>query len=132
MSSRLRPLIVTGMRLVAILTVSSKAWATSTTFANWLCEIDLTAAGAPVPPGGKSSIFTTNSQKLCTGSAPGQNIHIECTGQVPGWMSGNKTYHHFPCQMFKGQCGEAGFVETTTSTLSIDSAGVANLKCNLN
>jgi hypothetical protein len=130
MSTVLR--LLTAACVIAMLGIASKASATSTTFTSWLCEIDLAAAGAPVPSGSKPSIFTTNSQKLCTGSAPNENINIDCTGQVPGWTFGNQTYHDFPCQIFKGQCGEPAFIQATTTTLTISSTGVANLKCNLN
>lgn len=98
------------------------------TFTGWFCEIDLGAAGA-----GTGSLFTFDTFKQCSGSASNQNAKIECKAPVPGWSAGATTTRQgFPCQIFLGQCGQQRFVMTNTSSLKVDSSGVATLTCQFN
>jgi hypothetical protein len=104
-------------------------------FAGWLCEIDLAKAlaGTGLPqPSGPSSVFTTDSLKLCTGSSPSQNVQIECKANVPEWVGGSPKVDGFPCQIYRGQCGMTDFVPADNSSLTIDAAGNAKLTCHFN
>jgi hypothetical protein len=64
-----------------------------TKFTGFLCEINIGENGLNtsqfVSPLIKDGIvYTFASTKLCTGSAPGQNIKIDCTARIPGWRGG--------------------------------------------
>jgi hypothetical protein len=126
---------VLGLAAALLVAGSGTALAQVGTFTGWACVLDLKdalggdfVALAPLP----AQITTTTSEKRCTGSAPGENIQIQCSGQVPGWAGGNKVYNSFPCQIFRGQCGGPGFVHAEVSRLSINSSGSATLTCNRN
>jgi hypothetical protein len=106
----------------------------ATQFTGFLCEINLGENGLNtsqyVSPLVKDGIiFTFNSSKLCTGSAPGENIKIDCTGRIPGWKGANINLQDVPCTVGGAACGTPGILTATNNRLSVDASGNATLTC---
>jgi hypothetical protein len=123
-----------------IVTGATTTLAQDRIFTKWVCVLDLeqalTPSGdfvalGPLP----REVRTTNSTKKCTGSAEQQteNIQIDCTAALGTgvWRGGNRNYD-VDCQIFQGQCGQAGFRLAQIGKLNISQTGALNLSCNRN
>jgi hypothetical protein len=106
----------------------------ATKFSRFLCEINLRDNGldtpahvSPLVEGG--AVFTFDSSKLCTGSAPGENIKLDCSARIPGWKGGSVNIKNPPCTIAGAACGLAGILTATSNRLKIDPAGNATLSC---
>ena len=100
----------------------------------FMCEINLQENGlntpsrvAPPVPGG--SVFTFDSSKLCTGSAPGENIKLDCSARISGWRGGAVNIKDPPCTIAGAACGLPGLLTATNNRLKIDAGGNATLSC---
>lgn len=106
----------------------------ATKFSGFLCEINLGENGLNTsqhvsPPVKDGIVFTFESSKLCTGSAPSENIKIDCAGKVPGWKGGSVTLQNVPCTVGGAACGAPGLLTATNNKLSVDAAGNVTLTC---
>jgi hypothetical protein len=114
--------------------VAQKRTVPAAKFSGFLCEIDLQENGLNTPsrvapPVQGGSVFTLDSSKLCTGSAPGENIKLDCTARIPGWKGGTVDIKDPPCTIAGAACGLPGFLTATNNRLKIDAAGNATLSC---
>jgi hypothetical protein len=103
-------------------------------FEGFECEIDTAPLNLDYTlPDGLKSKLTYLSERLCTGEASKRNVKLTCTATLEGWADqglGNRSASGFPCGIFVGICGlSPSFVDTTDSSLTVDSAGVASLLC---
>ena len=106
-----------------------------------ICEIDtsrLPLGNNPyVTPDGTRSVYTFNSQKLCTGVASKRNIKLLCTAPLPNWGNrGDKSAKNFVCTINGDQCGVSPkggdpnkpYLTATQSQLKVI-GGIATLTC---
>jgi hypothetical protein len=106
----------------------------ATRFSGFLCEINLQENGLNTPsrlapPVQGGSVYTFESRKLCTGSAPGENIKLDCTARIPGWKGGRVDVKDPPCTIAGAACGLPGILTAANNRLKIDAAGSATLSC---
>ena len=127
--------LLLGLALVGA--VASDVYAQSVTVST-NCAFDLQQNGfgnfvnpALVPNG---IWLTSNATKKCTNSAARQTILLTCTSKIPSWTGGTKSKNNVRCVVKGDDCGvvPGGPFITTKSTLSVSSAGLAQLQCNLN
>jgi hypothetical protein len=95
----------------------------ATKFSGFLCEINLQENGLP---GG--IVYTFDSEKLCTGSAPNENIKLDCSAKIPNW-TGGRVNKDVACTISGAACGVRGILTATNNKLKIDASGNATLSC---
>jgi hypothetical protein len=123
----MKPMI--AIRLLGPLTVvlgaALPAWAQTTDFTKWLCEIDLSDLGRP-------SEFTIDTKKHCPGNDPTQSVTIECNATIANF-TGPASTMKVPCSISGDQCGfpDTFFLDTQASR-NINSAGEVRLFCRVN
>jgi hypothetical protein len=133
---RLAKSLLRGMLVVAHghPAVAQKRTDPASKVSGFLCEINLQENGLNTPsrvapPIQGGSVFTFDSSKLCTGSAPGENIKLDCSARIPGWKGGSVNIKNPPCTVAGAACGLAGILTATNNRLKIDAAGNATLSC---
>lgn len=110
----------------------------------FVCNVDLSVL--PPPPGFQGPTIISVlpgtgvgfTERLCSNSQVGSNVHIVCETPVPGWPADlSLNANGFVCQVDRGGCGAGGIENTTASSLSVSfnaatGDGDATLRCNLN
>lgn len=108
------------------------------------CNVDLSVLPPPTGYGGATIITVLpgtgvgSTERLCSNSTVGSNVHILCETPVPGWPADvSLSASGFVCQVDRGACGIGGIEDTTSSSLdvgfdSVTGDGYAVLRCNLN
>jgi len=108
------------------------------------CNVDISVL--PPPPGYQGPTIISVlpgtgvgfTERLCSNSQVGSNVHILCETPVPGWPAGvSLSASGFVCQVDRGACGAGGIENTTASSLDVSfnaatGDGDATLRCNLN
>ncbi len=108
------------------------------------CNVDLSVL--PPPDGYTGPTIVTVlpgtgvgfTERLCSNSTEGSNVHIVCETPVPGWpVDAAVSATGFECRVDRGACGAGGIESTTASSLDVSydaltGEGDARLRCNLN
>lgn len=131
--------------VIALLGAGPAAWAANGTDPasqqeGFECIIDLSVLSLPASYAGPTSISiipptSGTTSRLCTGSAPNENIKLTCNGTVPDWPSVTASASGFTCLIDTTACdvpGVTGLVESTGASLSVDEYGSASLICHWN
>jgi hypothetical protein len=109
----------------------------ATQFSNFICQIDLSVLQLTLPDG-TSSLFTFNSNRLCTGTASARNVKLDCQDVIPNWPQGTTaSTRNFECTINGDTCNlapmstdrNAPLLTATDQNLTVDTTGLAHLTC---